>query len=169
MDFDTHCMFILPTELSLFNYDKVKSVLQSIAPLITVKKNIAMTEEELVTQFQNRLFKFRRHLFNIRWQYSIYRTLRENLTNDCLIHIDFSENFTCKYASEIQSVHFRGSHKQVTLHTGVLYVGKEPPISFCTISPSRRHDPASIWAHLDPILDMLKRPVPCRATPSLLQ
>ena len=25
MDFDIHCMFILPTELSLFNYDKVKS------------------------------------------------------------------------------------------------------------------------------------------------
>ena len=33
MDFDIHCMFILPTELSLFNYDKVKLVLQSIAPL----------------------------------------------------------------------------------------------------------------------------------------
>ena len=33
MDFEVHCMFILPTELSLFNYDKVKSVLQSITPL----------------------------------------------------------------------------------------------------------------------------------------
>ena len=26
MDFDIHWMFILPTELSLFNYDKVKRV-----------------------------------------------------------------------------------------------------------------------------------------------
>ena len=33
MDFEVHCMFILPTELSLFNYDKVKSVLQSLTPL----------------------------------------------------------------------------------------------------------------------------------------
>ena len=32
MDFEVHCMSILPTELSLFNCDKVKSVLQSIAP-----------------------------------------------------------------------------------------------------------------------------------------
>ncbi|RXM28486.1 hypothetical protein EOD39_9725 [Acipenser ruthenus] len=133
---------------------------QEKSSLITVKKDIAITEEELVTQFQERLFKFRRHLFNIRWWYSIYRTLRKNLTNDCLIHIDFSENFTCTYASEIQSVHFGGSHKQVTLHTGVLYVAEEPPISFCTISPSRRHDPAAIWAHLDPILDMIKHQYP---------
>ena len=33
MDFEVHCMFILPTELSLLNYDKVKSVLQSVTPL----------------------------------------------------------------------------------------------------------------------------------------
>lgn len=33
MDFEVHCMFILPTELSLFNYDKVKTVLQSVTPL----------------------------------------------------------------------------------------------------------------------------------------
>ena len=33
MDFEVHCMFILPTELSLFNYDKVKTVLQWVTPL----------------------------------------------------------------------------------------------------------------------------------------
>ena len=33
MDFEVHCMFILPTELSLFNYEKVKTVLQSVTPL----------------------------------------------------------------------------------------------------------------------------------------
>lgn len=118
-----------------------------------MKKDTAITEEELVTQFQDRLFKFRRRLFNIRWQYHSYWTLRENLTNDCLIHIDLSENFTCNYASKIQSVHLGGSHKLVTVHTGVFYVFH----AFCTISPSRRHDPAAIWAHLDPILDMIRQ------------
>ena len=33
MNFEVDCMSILPTELSLFNYDKVNSVLQSITPL----------------------------------------------------------------------------------------------------------------------------------------
>ena len=33
MGLEVHCMSILPTELSLFNYDKVKSVLHSMTPL----------------------------------------------------------------------------------------------------------------------------------------
>lgn len=124
---------------------------------ITVKKEVIMTYDELVTQFHDRLFKFRRHVFNIRWQYDAYRNLSENLkTSECLIHIDFSENYSCKYSKEIQSVHFGGSHQQATLHTGVLYVQAEPyPVSFCSISPSRRHDPPAIWAHLDPVLEMV--------------
>ena len=38
MDFEVHCMFILPTELSLFNYDKVKTGLQSLTPLNNMVK-----------------------------------------------------------------------------------------------------------------------------------
>ena len=33
MDFEVHCMSILPTELSLFNCEKVHSVLQYMTPL----------------------------------------------------------------------------------------------------------------------------------------
>lgn len=81
-----------------------------------------------MTEFEDRVFKFRRHLFNIRWLYSIYR---ENLTNDCLIHIDFSENYTCKYASEIQSVqhiHFfsDGPTSQYKPKRNFYMVGTEP-------------------------------------------
>ena len=36
---------------------------------ITVKKNVMTTEDELVSEFHDRLFRFRRHIFNIRWQY----------------------------------------------------------------------------------------------------
>lgn len=37
---------------------------------------------------------------------------------------------------------------------------RSPPISFCTISPSRRLDQAAIWAHLDPIHNMVKDQYP---------
>ena len=37
MDFGVHSMSILPTELSLFNCDKVNLVLQSMTPLTTLK------------------------------------------------------------------------------------------------------------------------------------
>ncbi|KAL4713895.1 hypothetical protein ACJJTC_015549 [Scirpophaga incertulas] len=38
-----------------------------------------------------------------------------------LLHIDFSENYGCKYGSEIQSAHFGGSKEQLSLHTCLYY------------------------------------------------
>ena len=129
--------------------------------VVTIKKEIMLPEDEVVDQFQNRMATFRVHIFYIRWQYRAYRELRENLAeNECLIHVDFSENYGCKYTNEVQAVHFGGSHQQATLHTGVLYTSQQSPQSFCTISPSRRHDPPAIWAHLDPVLEMVKKKFP---------
>jgi len=128
--------------------------------IITVKKELTKTKDDVV-QFQKKMIQFKQHLFNIRWQYKAYRQLREDLKDhECLIHVDFSENYLCKYANEVQSVHFGGSHQQATLHTGVLYIAAQNPIAFCSIFPSRRHDPPAIWAHLDPVLDMIQSKFP---------
>ncbi|KAK1879819.1 Enolase [Dissostichus eleginoides] len=125
---------------------------------ITVKREITTTQHDLNTDFQERLLHFKRHVFNIKWQFNAYRELRRSLKhNESLLHIDFSENYSCKYSQEIQSVHFGGSHQQASLHTGVLYTaGGQAPHTFCSISPSRRHDPVAIWAHLDPILKVVR-------------
>ncbi|MEQ2257630.1 hypothetical protein ILYODFUR_036647 [Ilyodon furcidens] len=114
--------------------------------IIMVKKELTKSEDEVVEEFQERMVKFWKHLFNICWQYKAYRKLRESLQSHvCLIHVDFSENYICKYANEVQSVHFGGSHQLATLHTGVLYTAiQEAPLTFCSISPSRRHDPPAI-------------------------
>ncbi|XP_037836219.1 uncharacterized protein LOC119617787 [Kryptolebias marmoratus] len=130
--------------------------------IITVKKELTKREDEVLAEFQERMVKFQSHLFNICWQYRAYRELRENLqSHECLSHVYFSENYLCKYANEIQSVHFGGSHQQATLHTGVLYTATQrSPIPFCSISPSRRHDPTAIWAHLDAVLDMITERFP---------
>ncbi|XP_052224930.1 uncharacterized protein LOC127840558 [Dreissena polymorpha] len=68
-----------------------------------------------------------------------------------MVHIDFSENYACKYSDEIQSMHFGGSRNQLSLHTGVIYL-RDEVIPICTVSDFLRHDPAGIWAHLTPIL-----------------
>lgn len=95
------------------------------------------------------------HVFNIRHQYTTLRRLRESLQADeIILHVDFSENYSCKSSDEVQSVHFGASHKQVTLHTGVAYT-MDQKIPFCSISKSTRHDPAAIWAHLRPVLEKL--------------
>ncbi|CAH1101860.1 unnamed protein product [Psylliodes chrysocephalus] len=79
--------------------------------------------------------------------------------------MDFSENCTCKYATEIQSAHFGGSKPQISLHTVVVYYkvneySKSVNKSFCTISENLRHDPAAICAHFNPIADEVRKLIP---------
>lgn len=89
-------------------------------------------------KFNEMMTKFKKHFFNISHQFLQHRYLEGSLSDEeCMTHIDFSENFTCKYFKEIQSVHFGSSHCQATLHTGVFYISigsKVKATSFCTIS-----------------------------------
>ena len=129
---------------------------------VTVKEKVFFTLENLLVEM-NRMMnsKICRHLFNIRHQYEQVRYLKENLgCNECIIHVDFSENYACKLESEVQGMHFGASRNQVSLHTGVLYKKDSDPVSFRTISGNTRHDPAAIWAHLTPILSQLKEKSP---------
>lgn len=63
-------------------------------------------------------------------------------------------------------MHFGASKKQITLHTGVLYVKNEKPFTFCSISAENSHGPEAIWAHLDPILEHIRSAYPYINTPS---
>lgn len=76
--------------------------------------------------------------------------------NEAMVHIDFSENYACKYDKEIQSVHFGPSQTQITLHTGVIYYKGDCTTSFCTVSDCTNHGPPAIWANLNPVLANVK-------------
>ncbi|KAI0207818.1 Ficolin-2 [Lamellibrachia satsuma] len=120
-------------------------------------KMVNSTFDDVVNLFQDTLRRFRKHIFNIRNQYKYYRMLRDNLENDeCLIHVDFSENYVCRFANEIQSVHFGAFHLQATLHTGYLYV-TDRVFPFYPISDSRQHDLAANGEYLQPTLDWTER------------
>lgn len=98
-----------------------------------------------------------KHFATIKHQFKFIKNLKESMTEEeLLVHIDFSENYSCKYATEIQAIHFGGSRNQVTIHTGVAYYlnrdKDRTTFSFATTSASLRHDPSSIWAHLKPVL-----------------
>ena len=110
------------------------------------------------SQFTTDVKQFRKHVFNIHHHYHVQRELRQRCqttSNECGLHIDFSENYSCGYSSEIQRVHFGASHNQATLHTGILYVDQDT-VSFCTISDSRRPDPAAIWSYLSPVFEYIR-------------
>ena len=101
-----------------------------------------------------------RHVYIIRHQFRCYKQLKETLdVNEVVVHVDFSENYVCRNAAEIQAAHFGASNRQASLHTGVLYT-VDGHVSFASISTSFRHDPAAIWAHLRPILLELRQTNP---------
>ena len=72
------------------------------------------------------------------------------------MHVDFSENYNCKYSNEIQSMHFGPSRRQISLHTGVVYVGKDI-IPFCSMSDNLKHSPGAIWAHIQPVIGYIQQ------------
>ncbi|CAH2012754.1 unnamed protein product [Acanthoscelides obtectus] len=56
-------------------------------------------------------------MFNIKTQYRSYRDAIDNLKSDeIVLHIDFSENYSCKCFEKVQCHHFGGSRKQFTLN-----------------------------------------------------
>lgn len=87
-------------------------------------------------------------------QYKAVKQIKKDLrVDEVLLHMDFSENYNCKYTKEIQSMHFGGSRNQISLHTSVLYYNKEGEVKsvpFCTFSEDRRHKNVAICAHLTP-------------------
>ncbi|KAI7792928.1 hypothetical protein IRJ41_022844 [Triplophysa rosa] len=129
---------------------------------MTVKKKTETTLHALLDLFQGQLKNFRRHLFNIKRQFVYHRELKKTMKDHvCLIHVDFSENYACKYHSEIQTLHFASNQQQAILHTGVLHIGGvEEHVCFGTISSSKEKGPAAIWTHLDPILNLVKAAYP---------
>lgn len=131
------------------------------------EKEITFTQKDemegklgnLIDEFHSQLERFKIHSFNIECQMKHYQWLKENMKrNEVMVHVDFAENYECKMSTEIQTMHFGASKRQITLHTGVYRFGEsEKSVSFCSVSDSLEHGPAAIWAHLEPVLNTIKR------------
>jgi hypothetical protein len=74
-----------------------------------------------VNEFEKELTILAAHLYRAHHQFQQIRELKNTLTDtDCLLHVDFSENYSTKWASEVQSAHF-GDRPQIVLHQGIAY------------------------------------------------
>lgn len=125
------------------------------------KKPVSESLGNLVQKFNIELSIIKKHIYNIKHQYNQYTSCIKNLKNiEVALHIDFSENYTCKLATEVQSMHFGASKPQITIHTGVLYTSGTKPQAFASLSPSNEHGPEAIWAHLEPILNHIRKEFP---------
>ena len=95
------------------------------------------------------------HTYRIYHQYKTIKSLKDNLPEDhCIMHFDYSENWSCNYSKEITYV-----QQQATLHDGLIYTNNEPT-SFCTVSDSPVHDANAVFAHLRPVITYVKKEHP---------
>ena len=126
----------------------------------TVKAEIQGTVQDLCIEFRSSIPKMCQHVMVMKKQWSAYYTIKGNKAGACIIVVDWSENFKCEQAAAVQSAHFGASITQIALHTGVAYlddIGTDGILSFCTVSDSTDHGPAAIWAHLEPIICLIRQ------------
>ncbi|CAF4941167.1 unnamed protein product [Pieris macdunnoughi] len=160
--------------VDLRQWIRKSEVVEKAGKKVKITKNVPVTEKltikEVIYKFESELQNFKTHIHNIRHQYKAYRQCIDGLTeSEVALHIDFSENYACKYHSEVQSHHFGGSRNQITLHTAVMYhfsaeAQSKRITSYCTVSSNQNHGPSAIWAHLHPILSELKEKHPAVTT-----
>lgn len=122
-----------------------------------IKETVKTTKKSLVGLFNSNLPVYMQHIANLIHQIRSIQNLKQQISpSEGLLHIDFSENYNCKYSAAVQSAHFGGSKAQLSLHTCVYYSNNVDSgfktTSMCTISQNLRHDPVMICAHLRPVL-----------------
>ena len=153
-----------PQEIVWEQWEREKTNVQGRISTKFAKKKKSGTWSDLFKVFNSKLDTLARHQFNWIHQTEMCRHLKETLSEEeVVVHMDFSENYSCKLATEIQAFHFGSSRKQATIHTIVVYTSGTHQ-SYATISDSLRHDERSVWAHLKPVLEDLKKENPSITT-----
>lgn len=160
VEFNLQCLNSDDDEMSYMKWEtstvkRLNEKTQKPISVITTKKNkIICKIYEGVELFRNDFKHLIAHEFRIAHQRKALRGVIESLcTEEMFLMIDFSENYSIKYGSEVQAVHFGASREQYTLHTGMLYTSGFSQ-GFTTLSQSLRHDPVAILVHLIKILDV---------------
>src|SRR4029434_9151517 len=83
-----------------------------------VKQRCEGSPEHLLEYFGREMkAKVCKHLFNIPHQYTQLQFMHRSLKEDeAILHIDYAQNWQCKYAKEVHQVHFGASGRQTTSH-----------------------------------------------------
>ena len=112
------------------------------------KKLVEGTVENALDDFKGQLPRFLWHNLLKEKQSAAYeedkiRSGGQAKTN-CMVQMDFAENYTCVYQDEVQSAHWRQT--QVTIFTVMIYLCGSHPLVIVT--DCRNHDKRAVTAFL---------------------
>ncbi|XP_045024477.1 uncharacterized protein LOC116922580 isoform X1 [Daphnia magna] len=126
--------------------------------LIKVQQSV----EDFVLKLVSLLLKLRTHHFLSKVQAAHYKSLKEQLGNsDCLVTLDFAENYTFESQDEVQGAHW--TNNQATVHPIVIYYKENEELiskSYCIISDSLKHDAVAVHSFIRGILPKIKTVIP---------
>ncbi|KZS05312.1 Cc8L18.2-like protein [Daphnia magna] len=126
--------------------------------LIKVQQSV----EDFVLKLVSLLLKLRTHHFLSKVQAAHYKSLKEQLGNsDCLVTLDFAENYTFESQDKVQGAHW--TNNQATVHPIVIYYKENEELiskSFSIISDSLKHDAVAVHSFIWGILPKIKTVIP---------
>jgi len=97
--------------ITWFQWQPVYEVFENRKVCKTVKKKLSGTVEELKSCYAAQIQRLKPHVYTIVNQYEVLASKKAELeANEVMIHIDFSENWTVKTLSAVQSAHFGASY-----------------------------------------------------------
>ena len=152
------------TEFLFENLDDYESVTYSEWTTVdrTNLLKIEQSVEDFVPKLVSLLLELRSHHFLSKVQANYYKSLKEDLKDfECLITLDFAENYSFECQDEVQGAHW--TNNQATVHPFVIYYKKNDELlskSFCVISDSLKHDATAVHSFLEIIIAKTKVIIP---------
>ena len=107
---------------------------------------------EFIQSLSEKIVKLTRHHYIAKSQSSFLNNLKKNLnTNEAILLLDFSENYSFIIQDEVQSYHWK--NVQCTVHPFVLYHkdsinGDVIHKSFCFLSPDLKHSTTMVYTFI---------------------
>jgi hypothetical protein len=148
-----------PGEVKYTEWVKVQDGEKQRTKLLDKKLGFQEFKKLFIEQFK----LFKEHVFRIRTIYDQLKTLRASLSpTEVLIWMDFSENFSCTVAEQVQSAYWNPA--AVTLHTAVMYYTDENQNSthksIVAVSNDLSHNAASVCAIIKKMMPGIMNTVP---------
>ena len=128
-------------------------------------ETIVKSPDEFLEELTDKLYNLTKHHYVSKSQTCFLKQLKENMKpNECIMQMDFAENFSFIIQDEVQSSYF--SKNQATLHPFVIYVrslnGNQSPESkcCCVISDNLIHNTEAVFSYISKIIPILKEEYP---------
>lgn len=154
----------LSSDIAVGQWKRVETEVKGQKKSVMKVVNITMKPDEFMSHLKTQIEDFDQHVIRIKTQYSEMKNLKENLPdNHCIIHMDFSENYSCKSVQEIQSAYW--NQTAVTLHPVVVYYRKDGSDkiqhkSYVFISDEMGHNANTVLAITDKLVPTIKDLIP---------